>query len=42
MATPKLYKEIDKTILEAIPNPSRQAYEIKIKIPEFTFLGVKE
>ena len=37
----KLYKEIDKTILEAIPNPSKEAYEIKIKIPEFTFLGVK-
>lgn len=39
---PKLYKEIDKTILEAIPNPSKEAYEIKVKIPEFTFLGVKE
>lgn len=38
----KLYKEIDKTILKAIPNPSKEAYEIKIKIPEFTFLGVKE
>jgi len=42
MAAPKLYKEIDKTILEAIPNPSKEAYEVKIKIPEFTFLGVKE
>ena len=42
MGAPKLYKEIDKTILEAIPNPSKEAYEIKIKIPEFTFLGVKE
>ena len=42
MSKPKLYKEIDKTILEAIPNPSKEAYEIKIKIPEFTFLGVKE
>jgi len=42
MAAPKLYSEIDKTILEAIPNPSKEAYEIKIKIPEFTFLGVKE
>jgi len=39
---PKLYKEIDKSILKAIPNPSKEAYEIKIKIPEFTFLGVKE
>jgi 7-cyano-7-deazaguanine reductase len=34
--------EIDKSILVAIPNPSKEAYEIKIKIPEFTFLGVKE
>lgn len=39
---PKLYQDIDKTILKAIPNPSKEAYEIKIKIPEFTFLGVKE
>ena len=38
----KLYKEIDKGILKSIPNPSKEAYEIKIKIPEFTFLGVKE
>lgn len=38
----KLYSEIDQSILKAIPNPSKEAYEIKIKIPEFTFLGVKE
>jgi len=38
----KLYKDIDKSILKAIPNPSKEAYEIKVKIPEFTFLGVKE
>ncbi len=38
----KLYSEIDKTLLKAIPNPSNEAYEIKIKIPEFTFLGVQE
>jgi len=38
----KLYKDIDKSILEAIPNPSKEAYEIKVKIPEFTFLGVRE
>ena len=35
------YKDIDKTILKSIPNPSKEAYEIKIKIPEFTFLGVQ-
>ncbi len=38
----KLYTEIDKSILKPIPNPSKEAYEIKIKIPEFTFLGVQE
>ncbi len=38
----KLYDEIDKSILVAIPNPTKEAYEIKIKIPEFTFLGVQE
>jgi len=36
----KLYKEIDKNILVALPNPTNEAYEIKVKIPEFTFLGV--
>lgn len=36
-----LYGDIDKTILKAIPNPSKGAYEIKVKIPEFTFLGVR-
>jgi len=39
---PKLYDEIDKSILKSLPNPTSEAYEIKIKIPEFTFLGVKE
>lgn len=38
----KLYDQIDLTLLKAIPNPSKGAYEIKVKIPEFTFLGVKE
>ena len=37
-----MYDAIDKTILKAIPNPSSGAYEIKIKVPEFTFLGVKQ
>ena len=36
------YKNIRRDLLTAIPNPSQQAYEIKIKIPEFTFLGVHE
>lgn len=38
----KLYETIERDILKAIPNPTKEAYEIKIKIPEFTFLGVKE
>ncbi len=38
----KTYKDIDGSLLKSIPNPSGQAYEIKTKIPEFTFLGVKE
>ncbi|MEM9023101.1 MAG: preQ(1) synthase [Bacteroidota bacterium] len=42
MSDKKLYQDIDASILKAIPNPSKQAYEIKIKIPEFTFLGVHE
>ncbi len=38
----KTYEAIDKTILKALPNPATEAYEIKIKVPEFTFLGVQE
>jgi len=38
----KKYDQIDKTILKSLPNPSKGAYEIKVKVPEFTFLGVKE
>ncbi len=41
-ASIKTYKHINRELLSAIPNPSPQAYEIKIKIPEFTFLGVQE
>ncbi len=36
------YKEIDPRILKSIRNPVREAYEIKIKLPECTFLGVQE
>lgn len=38
----KTFKDIDATILTGIPNPSDNGYEIKIKVPEVTFLGVKE
>ena len=38
----KNYKDIDVSILKAIPNPTRECYEVKIQIPEFTFLGVAE
>ena len=40
MSDQKTYKDIDPGILRTIPNPSKGAYEIKIKVPEFTFLGV--
>jgi Enzyme related to GTP cyclohydrolase I len=36
------YQEINPGILKAISNPTQAAYEIKIKIPECTFLGVRE
>lgn len=36
------YKEIDSTMLTSIKNPAAEAYEIKIKIPECTFLGIQE
>lgn len=38
----KTFWDIDSSVLKSIPNPTNEAYEIKIKIPEFTFLGVKE
>lgn len=38
----KTYKDINRSILVAIPNPSSESYEIKTKVPELTFLGVQE
>jgi len=38
----KTYEAIDAGLLVSLPNPSKEAYEIKVKIPEFTFLGVGE
>ena len=38
----KTYKDVDRTLLVAIPNPDKKTYEIKIKQPELTFLGVYE
>lgn len=38
----KLYDKIDGTILKSLPNPTTEAYESKIKIPECNFLGVQE
>ncbi len=31
----------NRHILKSIPNPSRDAYEIKMKVPELTFEGVR-
>jgi len=36
------FKDIDKTLLKSLPNPDKRAYEIKLKVPECTFLGVQE
>ena len=39
----KLYNEIDSSMLRSIPNPEKvKPYEVKIKQPEVTFLGVYE
>ena len=32
----------DPSILKSIPNPATAGYEVKIKSPEVTFLGVKD
>ena len=36
----KKFTEIDKTLLKSLPNPGKKTYEIKLKQPELTFLGV--
>ena len=37
----KLYTDIDSSMLKGIPNPEKvKPYEVKIKQPELTFLGV--
>ena len=36
----KTFENIDNKILKSLPNPSNKTYEIKIKNPELTFLGV--
>lgn len=41
-AKKRLYDQIDKSLLHSIPNASSGAYEIKIKVPELTFLGVQK
>lgn len=41
MENPEPKKWSDRAILRALPNPSQEGYEIKIKNPELTFLGVK-
>ena len=41
MSNKKLYSSIDSSILKSIPNPEKvKPYEVKIKQPELTFLGV--
>ena len=41
MSTKKLYSDVDSSMLKSIPNPEKvKPYEVKIKQPEVTFLGV--
>jgi 7-cyano-7-deazaguanine reductase len=35
----KKYTEVDPEVLKGLQNPTREAYEIKIDAPEFTFIG---
>ena len=43
MSNKKLYSDIDSSMLKSIPNPEKvKPYEVKIKQPEVTFLGVYE
>jgi 7-cyano-7-deazaguanine reductase len=35
----KTYKNIDSSILKSLPNPSKEAYECRMDIPEFSFMG---
>lgn len=39
---PATYESIDPQLLVALKNPTTEAYEVKIKLPECTFLGVQE
>ena len=36
----KIYENVDQSILTSLPNPDTRSYEIKVKQPEITFLGV--
>ena len=38
----KTFKSVDISLLKSLPNPAQKAYEIKLKQPELTFLGVYE
>jgi len=38
----KTFKSVDISILKSLPNPGEKAYEIKLKHPELTFLGIYE
>ena len=41
MTTKKRSWDVNRHVLKSIPNPSKDAYEIKMKIPELTFEGVR-
>lgn len=35
----KTYTDVDPLILKSLPNPVKEAYEIRNEIPEFSFMG---
>lgn len=37
----KIWKDIDPSLLKALPNPSKEAYEMIHSIPECTFMGAE-
>ena len=36
----KTYKDVEISFLKSLKNPDEKTYEVKIKQPELTFLGV--
>lgn len=35
----KTFKDVDSGILDSLPNPTKEGYECRMDIPEFSFMG---